>query len=102
MIDFIFSIIGGIYVFDFLIFGLFKCIFYFLKLYLFIYWVMSWLIFFFLYWKIYYGFVSNYVKWKFVLAIFIFLSVMVLFYSGFRLKNNLVDVFVLCFLDMVE
>ncbi|MCI4650628.1 hypothetical protein [Phaeodactylibacter sp.] len=101
-IDPILSIIGGIYVLDFLTLGLLKRIPYFSKFYLPIYRVMSWLTLSPLYRKIYYGLVSNHAKWKSVLAILIFLSVTALLYSGFRLKNNPADALALRLLDTAE
>jgi hypothetical protein len=101
-IDPILSIIGGIYVLDFLTLGLFKRIPYFSKFYLPIYRVMSWLTLSPLYRKIYYGLVSNHAKWKSVLAILIFMGGTVLLYSGFRLESNPADAMTLRLPDSAE
>ena len=101
-LDPILGIIGGIYVLDFLTLGLLKRIPYFSKFYMPIYRVMSWLTLSPLYRKIYYGLVSNHAKWKSVLAILIFMSVTVLLYSGFRLKNNPADALTLRLPDTAE
>ncbi len=85
------TIIGGVYLLDFLTLGLFKRIPYFSRVYFPIYRVMSFLTLSPLYRKIYYGLISNHKKWKSVLAILIFISGTAVLYSGFRLDKNPAD-----------
>lgn len=85
------TVIGGLYLLDFLTLGLFKRIPYFSRVYFPVYRVMSFLTLSPLYRKIYYGLISNHKKWKSVLAILTFLSVTALLYSRFRLDKNPAD-----------
>lgn len=85
------SIIGVVYLLDFLTLGLFKRIPYFSRVYFPIYRVMSFLTLSPLYRKIYYGLISNHKTWKSVLAILIFIGGTAVLYSGFRLDKNPAD-----------